>query len=56
MESAKLNLILNMNSVLDSMWSYEGGWGLGTIGGFRVEFIGKNKRDLETNENRLHHY
>ena len=47
--------------MLNLIWSYKsdldfGLWALGIIGVFRVEFKGEVKWDLETNENRLHHY
>ena len=43
------------------IWTYKGDlgfglWALDIIGGFRVEFEGEVKWDLETNENRLHFY
>ena len=49
--------------MLNLIWSYKDDlcfwlWalGMGIIGGFRVEFKGGVKWDLETNENRLHRY
>ena len=47
--------------MLNLIWSYKGDLGLGLwtlsiIGEFRVEFKCEVKWDLETNENRLHHY
>ena len=42
--------------MLNSIWSYKGDWVLSTIAGFRVGFRGGVSMDLETNQNRLHHY
>ena len=42
--------------MLNSIWSYKGHWVLGIIARFRVGFRGGVNRDLETNQNKLHHY